>query len=43
MEDDERLEEIRRDYASGRMMSGEIKKELIDCITVRPFPVFSHF
>ena len=32
LEDDERLEWIRREYSSGRMTSGEIKKELIDCI-----------
>ena len=32
MEDDERLEEIRRDYSAGRMMSGEIKAELINCL-----------
>lgn len=32
MEDDDRLEEIRTDYAAGRMLSGEIKKELINII-----------
>lgn len=29
MEDDKRLEEIRQDYSSGRMLTGELKKELI--------------
>lgn len=29
MEDNERLEQIRRDYSSGAMLSGELKKELI--------------
>ena len=29
MEDDERLEEIGKDYASGAMLTGEVKKELI--------------
>ena len=33
MDDDERLAEIGREYGSGRMLSGEIKKELIDCLT----------
>ncbi|KAF6000921.1 hypothetical protein F1559_002873 [Cyanidiococcus yangmingshanensis] len=32
MEDDERLEEIRQAYASGRMLSGEIKAELVQCL-----------
>ena len=32
MEDDKRLEWVREEYSSGRMTSGEIKKELIDCI-----------
>jgi len=32
-EDDQKLERIREEYSSGRMMTGEIKKELIDCIT----------
>lgn len=29
MEDDQRLEKIREEYSSGRMLTGEIKKELI--------------
>ena len=29
MEDDERLEEIGREYSSGRMLTGEIKAELV--------------
>ena len=29
MEDDERLEQIGKDYASGAMLTGEVKKELI--------------
>ena len=33
MDDDERLAEIGREYGSGRMLSGEIKKELIECLT----------
>lgn len=33
MEDDERLETIRKDYTSGAMLTGELKKELIDLIT----------
>jgi len=33
LEDDARLEEIRRDYSSGKMLTGELKKELIDVIT----------
>ena len=32
MEDDARLEWIRVEYSSGRMTSGEIKQELINCI-----------
>ena len=32
MEDDARLEQIGREYGAGRMTSGEVKKELIDCI-----------
>ena len=33
LEDDTRLEQIRQDYTSGAMLTGEIKKELIDLIT----------
>ena len=33
MEDDERLEQIRADYTSGAMLTGELKKELIELIT----------
>ncbi|XP_038074696.1 tryptophan--tRNA ligase, cytoplasmic-like [Patiria miniata] len=29
MEDDERLEQIRQDYTSGKLLTGELKKELI--------------
>ncbi|PXF47173.1 Tryptophan--tRNA ligase, cytoplasmic [Gracilariopsis chorda] len=32
LEDDERLEQIRQQYASGQMLSGEIKKELIQIL-----------
>ena len=32
MEDDVRLEVIKNDYGSGKMMSGEIKKELISIL-----------
>lgn len=32
MEDSERLEEIRKDYSSGKMTSGDIKKELIQVV-----------
>ena len=32
MEDDKRLEVIGREYGAGRMTSGEVKKELIECI-----------
>lgn len=32
MEDSERLEEIRKDYTSGKMTSGEMKKELIQIV-----------
>ncbi|KAJ1443494.1 hypothetical protein B484DRAFT_441407 [Ochromonadaceae sp. CCMP2298] len=32
MEDDERLALIRKDYASGAMLTGEVKKELIDIL-----------
>ena len=34
LESDERLAEIGRDYASGAMLTGEVKKELIDVLTV---------
>ena len=33
MEDDARLETIRQNYTSGAMLTGELKKELIDLIT----------
>jgi len=33
LEDDDKLEQIRRDYSSGKMLTGELKKELIDVIT----------
>jgi len=32
LEDDEKLEEIRKAYASGKMLTGELKKQLIDVI-----------
>lgn len=32
-DDDEKLQRIHDEYSSGRMLTGEIKKELIDCIT----------
>jgi tryptophanyl-tRNA synthetase len=35
LEDDARLAEIARDYASGAMLTGEVKKELIGVLTVR--------
>jgi tryptophanyl-tRNA synthetase len=34
LESDERLAEISRDYASGAMLTGEVKKELIGLLTV---------
>jgi len=34
LESDERLVEIGRDYSSGAMLTGEVKKELIDVLTV---------
>lgn len=34
LESDERLAEITRDYASGAMLTGEVKKELIGVLTV---------
>jgi tryptophanyl-tRNA synthetase len=33
LDDDEELEEIRKAYSSGRMLSGEIKQRMVDCIT----------
>ena len=33
LEDDNRLEEIRKSYSSGEMLTGELKKELIDLLT----------
>jgi len=33
MDDDERLEQIATEYAAGRMMTGEVKKELIGILT----------
>ena len=32
LEDDERLEQIRREYGSGAMLTGEVKKELIELL-----------
>nr|XP_039254452.1 tryptophan--tRNA ligase, cytoplasmic-like [Styela clava] len=32
LEDDERLEQIREDYSSGKMLTGELKKELISIL-----------
>lgn len=32
LEDDEKLEQIRKEYSSGEMLSGEIKKELIEVL-----------
>ena len=32
LEDDQKLEHIRQEYSSGRMLTGEIKKELIDVL-----------
>lgn len=34
LESDERLAEIARDYSSGAMLTGEVKKELIQVLTV---------
>lgn len=34
LEDDKRLAEIGREYAAGRMLTGEVKKVLIDTVTV---------
>lgn len=33
LEDDEELEHIRKEYGSGRMLTGEVKKKLIDVLT----------
>ena len=33
LEDDAKLEQIRQDYTSGKMLTGELKKELIDLLT----------
>ncbi len=33
MEDDARLEQIRRDYTSGAMLTGELKQELVNVLT----------
>lgn len=35
LEDDEQLEQIRRDYGSGAMLTGEVKKILIDLLATR--------
>lgn len=32
LEDDEKLEQVRKDYTSGAMLTGEIKKLLIDVL-----------
>lgn len=32
LEDDDKLEQIRKDYSSGAMLTGELKKELIDVL-----------
>lgn len=32
LDDDERLDQIGRDYSSGAMLTGEVKKELIECL-----------
>jgi tryptophanyl-tRNA synthetase len=34
LEDDERLQQIYSDYSTGKMLTGEVKKELIDIIQV---------
>merc|ERR1711894_33657 len=33
LEDDEKLEKIRKDYTSGELLTGFLKKELIDILT----------
>ncbi|KAK9884099.1 hypothetical protein WA026_005039 [Henosepilachna vigintioctopunctata] len=38
LEDDEKLEQIRKDYTSGALLTGELKKILIDTIT----PIVKH-
>lgn len=38
LEDDDRLAQIREDYGAGKMLSGEIKKELIDILQ----PIVAH-
>jgi len=40
LESDERLEEIFTNYASGAMLTGEVKKELIGLLTVRDNALF---
>jgi tryptophanyl-tRNA synthetase len=35
LESDDRMAEITRDYGSGAMLTGEVKKELITVLTVR--------
>lgn len=37
LEDDERLAQITRDYGSGAMLTGEVKKQLIEVLTVSRF------
>jgi len=37
LESDERLAEIAKDYSSGAMLTGEVKKELIDVLTASYF------
>jgi tryptophanyl-tRNA synthetase len=37
LESDERLEEIFRDYSTGAMLTGEVKKELIGVLQVFTF------
>jgi len=32
LDDDQKLEQIKQDYSSGKMLTGEIKKELIDVL-----------
>jgi hypothetical protein len=35
LEDDDKLEKIGKDYASGALLTGEVKKELISVLQVR--------
>lgn len=35
LEDDEKLAKIKQDYGSGAMLTGEVKKELIEVLQVR--------